>query len=227
MHIVSGSRPGRGRLQPGRNRTALVYVVLSLLVLGGGIACDELNDFKTSKGEVYRGGVVGAATTYVRSGDGGTSEIAQGDSFLLHGFEPGTWLELSFDPESAIAGKQDVGSVITYTCMEVGLSRCPEALRVDGPLASGKLKTIPGLQEDALSRYGFPGGSRIRNFILDGVFLAGATERHAMVFLSLMESGHVELRVVAPRFREGEGAAPVGGWQPALFGVFQLSRGTR
>jgi hypothetical protein len=74
-----------------------------------------------------------------------------------------------------------------------------------------------------LSEYDFPGGGRLRNYMLYARSTVstpdGPVGRSATVFLSLMESGSIEARVMAPSIRlDGIDAAP------ALFGVFVLER---
>jgi hypothetical protein len=53
--------------------------------------------------------------------------------------------------------------------------------------------------------------------VIDG----STTPRAAMVFLSLMENGGMEARVISPSVLDTDGKSEL---QPALFGVFLLNR---
>lgn len=179
---------------------ALVFVSMA--------ACDDLDDFRTGEGEAFVGTVVGNSVT--DAGDG------SGRAFVLLGFEAGTVMQLSFDP-GAVGPGESPGSLSTYTCDDGLKEACPESLRTPGPISAAPLRPIDGLQHDALSRYDFPGASRLRNYMFHvPVGPADGAGGFAMVFLSLMESGRIEVRVVFP----GNGAG-------ALFGVFRLNRGAQ
>lgn len=212
-------------------------VVLASLVLGAPLAaCDDLKDYSTGPGEVYRGAVVGSAPQVVqddagadagqkaadRGHDGAVGTTTAGaatEVFLLYGFATGTLLDLTFDADAVTQAKPGpVGTLETYTCSVVQMAQCASEDRVQGPLVDMELYVIPGLSQDVLSRYDFPGGNRLRNFIVHGV-TPGPSGRSAMVFVSLMEKGGIELRVMAP-----EGPAVDGASAPQLFGVFRLKR---
>ena len=84
-----------------------------------------------------------------------------------------------------------------------------------GPIDHADLERFPKLPHDFLSDYTFPGASRLRNYIMAVRLAEGAPGAHAIVFISLMDNGGVEVRIIAPGAESGgEG----------LFGVFQLTR---
>jgi len=166
---------------------------LLIAVFACALGCDDLHKFRIGADEVFSGPVVGSD-----SPEAGV--VATGCDFVLCGFPERTSLSLSdFDPE--LAGGVMTRGVITTS---------------DDTFVNAKLVQIPGLEHDALSQYTFPGGGRVRNYMLGARF--GADDaRYAMVFVSLMEDGRIEVRVHAP-------STQVGG-DDALFGVFRLCRG--
>ncbi|MDD9939841.1 MAG: hypothetical protein OXU20_02145 [Myxococcales bacterium] len=172
-------------------------------------ACDDLDDFRTSEREVFLGPVVGAQPE-----DAGTGQTQQ--PFLLYGFDTALQMELRFDPSIAGSVKADrsPGTIDTYTCAAGTPTRCGAEDRVPGPLRMAPLQPIAGLAEDVLARYDFPGPGRVQNYMFYAAVHQGATAGHAMVFVSLMESGRVEVRVAAPAV---DRAGP-------LFGIFRLER---
>lgn len=192
---------------------------LGLLLIGSLAACDDLQDFETSEGQVFRGSVVGSPPQ--RQPDGGVQE-----AFLLHGFPANVQMELTLDPQAAARGSDGVGTVVTYVCDEPLRADCPDSMRSEGPILKAGLAAVPGLADDALSRYTFPGPSRIRNFILSAPFESDGVVRAAMVFVSLMENGGIEVRVVAPGVAM-DGASADGGPLEPLFGFFRLERAKR
>jgi hypothetical protein len=185
--------------------------------------CDDLRAFQTAPGDVFRGEVIGSDAD------------PNVDSFIRKGFGSHTLLELTFDPSAAdVALGSDAsvsvqrmpvaGSIYTYQCPQ-GRAQCDASERTDGPFVNAPLIPIEALTHDPLSQYTFPGGGRLRNYIFGVHFVSESAEsrtgRDAMLFISLMESGHVEVRAMAPGVlaRDGEEER----W-PALFGVFSLSR---
>ena len=95
-----------------------------------------------------------------------------------------------------------------------------------GSSTTRALEPIANLTHDALSQYDFPGGGRLRNYMFFARFaLAGrrrrAATRDATVFVSLMENGKVEVRVIAPSVLASDGETEL---LPPLFGVFVLKR---
>jgi hypothetical protein len=190
-------------------------VLITVLLLAG---CEGLERFRTRSGEVFHGEVIGSD----RSG--------AAPSFIREGFESHTEMELTFDPEAAAAaidagatGPEPVGTVHTYQCPP-DTDLCAERRRTSGHFDHAPLEPVPQLATDALSQYDFPGGGRLRNYILGARFETTVeTEthrRHAMVFLSLMENGRIEVRVIAPSVLDAEAAELA----PPLFGVFSLER---
>jgi hypothetical protein len=165
------------------------------LMLGAVLAvgCDDLDEYRVSGNQKFQGPVVGSD-----SGDAGPSSSAC--AFVLCGFAERTTLTLTeFDPDLA-GGPEPTGRISTS----------------DGTFEAARLVSVPGLQHDALSEYTFPGGGRVRNYIVGARF--GANDRrYAMVFISLMDNGRIEARVHAPS------TDPNG--NDALFGVFHLCRG--
>lgn len=206
----------RARARPRRFRGAGAgcagALLPALLLLAG---CDEIDEFRTGPDEVFRGQVIGADR------DGGVS-------FIRSGFPAGTMLELTFDPASASTrlaadGTRSAGTIRTYRCPD-GAPQCDGDERVPGHFDGSPLEAIANLSHDALSQYDFPGGGRLRNYLFGtrfaGVPDAGVRTRDAMVFLSLMENGRVELRVIAQSVLGEDGQE----LEPALFGVFPLER---
>jgi hypothetical protein len=204
-----------------RRSARLTGFALLLIALAG---CDDLGEFKTQPNEVFRGEVIGSDAD------------PDMESFIRKGFVSHTLLELSFDP-NASAGSSDAGMAMavtagvvdSYVCPD-GASSCDEGLRTNGVFVHAPLINIPGLAHDPLSQYDFPGGGRLRNYILGARFTSQAegeargTGRDATLFVSLMENGRMEVRAMAPPLLESDGMTER--W-PALFGVFQLSRKAR
>lgn len=197
---------------------------LALLALALLAGCEDLSEFKTKPGEVFRGEVIGSDAD------------PNVESFIRKGFVSHTLLELSFDP-NASAGSSDAGVVVavtagavdTYVCPD-GASGCDERERSAGLFVHAPLINIAGLAHDPLSQYSFPGGGRLRNYIFGARFqskddgASSGTDRDATLFVSLMENGHMEVRAMAPPVLESDGMTER--W-PSLFGVFQLSRAPR
>lgn len=156
------------------------WVLIAVIVGLLAVGCEDLSEFRTDGDDVFRGEVVG--------GEAGDPER----SFIRRGFASRTRLELTFHPARANSN--------------------PGELRLTDPegveLAAASLMPIEPLPHDTLSQYEFPGGGRLRNYIF-GTRLRVAGELHdTMVFLSLMEDGSVDVRLISP--------------DGALFGVFPL-----
>lgn len=190
----------------------LACSVLALAVLLA--ACDGLSEFRTEPGEVFEGSVIGA--------DGGDS------AFIRSGFPAHTRLALTFNPAKAVPASEDAeaaGTITTYKCEDPA---CGEDDRTSGSFTEADLEPIPQLSHDALGVYEMPGNTRLRNYIFgarfssdDGLF---AVQRHAMVFLSLLENGRVEVRLIAPSVLGADGTSTE---HEALFGVFSLERSSK
>ena len=191
--------------------------LLGLLALS---ACDELGDFRTESGEVFHGEVIGSTTD------------PDAPSFIREGFVSHTEIDLTFDPALARSpaaddgepNREPAGTLDTYVCPP-DTDLCRKSQRKPGPFQRAALEPIERLNHDALSQYDFPGGGRLRNYILGAHFdseLADGSRvnRHALVFLSLMENAQVEVRVLAGSMRGSDGEEEL----PALFGVFVLER---
>lgn len=160
-------------------------LLLSLLLLGA-FGCESYERFRADGTAVFRGSVYG---------DGEAS-------FLRRGFPAASIAEITFDPDAA---QRATAGTITVTT--------PEDVRV---LDAVVLETIQPLAHDLLSEYSFPGAGRIQSFL----FLARPMEgplmgREVMVFLSLLDSGEMEIRVIAGTGEESRGD---------VFGVFRLRR---
>lgn len=195
------------------------YRLLALTCVLALCACDELGEFRTADGEIFHGEVIGSTTKPDEA------------SFIREGFVSHTEMDLTFDPALARTpaehdGKprQPAGTLDTYVCPP-DTDLCPKAQRKPGPFRRSALEPIERLSHDALSEYDFPGGGRLRNYILGAHFdsetsSGGTVDRHALVFLSLMENGAVEVRVLAGSMQEPDGDEQL----PALFGVFVLER---
>jgi hypothetical protein len=174
--------------------------VFLLLMLSAG--CNNLGEFRTEKEEIFTGPIIGS-----QAGD-------EQSSFIRSGFTSYTKLELTFDPNKAesapgtITARDEKGDI-------EGFDNTP-------------LKPIKPLLYDPLIEYTFPGGGRIRNYIF-GAHVQNQP-RGALVFISLMEDGEIEARVVAPAVTASDGktvekfdGAPLG----ELFGVFRLKKASR
>ena len=147
-----------------------------ICVLVAACGCDTLGEFATGEGEVYRGEVAG-----VYDPESCPDEIDC--SFIRRGFPSGVTLELTFDPAQQY---ENPGTISTSG------ESCGSTFS-DTPLLP-----IPPLAHDQLGLYEFPGSGRIRNYMFivrpESGPLAG---RDAMVFLSLIRGGNIEVRVIA------------------------------
>lgn len=170
------------------------------------VGCDTLGEFRTDEGDVYRGEIAGVNDP-LNCPDGIDC------SFIRRGFPYGVTLDLTFDPDEQYG---EPGTISTF-----GESCGPT-------FADTPLLPIPPLAHDQLGLYEFPGGGRIRNYMFvvrpeDGP-LAG---RDAMVFLSLIRGGNVEVRIVAGpglEICDPEDCGAIDSGQCDYFGVFTLSR---
>lgn len=141
------------------------------LALGG---CVNLEGFRTEEGVPFRGEVNGIDALDCE---------AEPCSFVRRGFQSGTELALTFDPDftSSVAGTM---TTVSDECDPV----------FDGT----ELHAIAPLVHDPLSQFDFPGGDRLRNYVLHARPRSGPlASRDVTVFLSLMNGDAVELRVVA------------------------------
>ncbi len=134
------------------------------------MGCEDLSRFATDGESVFRGAVIGS----------------ESDSFIRRGFTPGTRMELRFDPQ--ISAVPQPGTITTS----------PDPVTSERVFDETPLESIAALQHDSLSQYDFPGGGRVQNYI----YLARPSHgplagRDVMVFLSLLEDGSIELRVIA------------------------------
>jgi hypothetical protein len=178
---------------------------LGLLALLGlaAFGCDDLHEFKTTPGTIFRGDVVGSDSDPEQS------------SFIRKGFPSHTRMDLEFDPDAtAQAADSDdrpgaPGRVHTYTC-PASDSDCDADEGTAGPFDHARLEPIEQLTHDALSEYTFPGFGRLRNYIFGVRFenqpeSGDAIRRNAMVFVSLMDTGKVEVRAISPSVLSADG----------------------
>ncbi len=177
-----------------------------LWVLVAVVGCDSLSEFETGDGEIYTGLIAG-----VNDPDNCPDGIDC--SFIRRGFPSSASLDLQFNPFDVYSAP---GTITTRgeTC---GSS-------FDNTL----LLPIPPLQHDQLGLYEFPGSGRLRNFIFvarpDTGPLAG---RDAMVFLSLIRGGSIEVRVVAGPglvICDPNDCTELGAGDCDFFGFFSLGR---
>ena len=201
----------------------LRFVALFSLAAGSGFAvvgCNDLSEFKTNESSVFRGEVVGS-----------DSEPEQ-SSFIRKGFPSHTHMELQFDPYATSVNTEDAGKpasepgrVHTYVCPADDMN-CDSRDGTAGPFDHAPLEPIENLTHDALSQYTFPGFGRLRNYIYTLRFTTSgddgaAVDRNAMVFVSLMDTGKVEVRAISPSVLAEDGQTER---FSALFGVFLLDR---
>ncbi len=154
-----------------------------------------------------------------------TGSIVNGN-FVRSCFPASTTATLRFDPESAVARVGDGGA-----------SEVNRLTTGDGTFERTLLEPVPALAHDQLSELDFPGPRRFRNFILLARPQSGPLQGHdATVFVSLLEQGGVELRILGrtavgtqPCPTEGEltvDAGPAGERSAPrareYFGVFKL-----
>lgn len=193
------------------------------------LGCNDLSEFKTSPNTLFRGEVVGSDSDPDQS------------SFIRQGFVSHTKLELRFDPYATGAVSDDdaqpsrttngqPGRVHTYACPPEN-RECDASEGSVGPFDHDRLEPIENLAHDSLSEYTFPGGGRLRNYMFNvrfdtSVDADGGTKlaRSAMLFISLMDSGKIEVRAMAPSALAPDGRTEQA---PALFGVFVLDRQSR
>jgi hypothetical protein len=139
-----------------------------------------------------------------RTGECYRGEIV-GASFVRTGFDEGTRLSMTLDTNALAGGQGSAGVMWTS----------------DGLFTASSIAQMRELAHDSLSQFNFPGG-RLRNYL---VYVVAADGVPAMVVISLMENGLVEVRVmrqsmdVCP-FGETDCASPVT-FEP-LFGLFRL-----
>lgn len=205
----------------------LCYLGLILLVGLAAFGCDDLHEFKTTRGTVFRGEVVGSDSAPEQS------------SFIRKGFSSHTRMELEFDPEATgINADPDdhqergaPGHVHTFTC-PASKTGCLADDGTNGPFDHARLEPIENLAHDALSEYTFPGFGRLKNYMFSVRFetapaetdAGAAVQRNAMLFLSLMDTGKVEVRAISPSVLAADAESER---FSALFGVFMLDRQSR
>jgi hypothetical protein len=161
-------------------RTDAFLLAIAVLALSQA-ACDDLSSYRAVGGSsgVYRGAVIGS----------------DGDSFIRRGFAAGTELTLTFDPSLASSPSPPPGTITTSDlCM--GLPSFDNT----------PLEPILPLAHDQLSQLEFPGGGRIRNFMFSAHATAGCLAgRDAVVIVSLMDGGVIEVRVIVGTGDEARG----------------------
>ncbi len=147
------------------------------------VGCEDLSSFSTAPNEVYRGDII--QPEEVRKGFGRFSR-----------------LELTLDMAKI---DESPGTMTVVSRDELG----GEEIIFDAAL----LAPISSLKYDALSGIDFPTG-RLKNYILVAtVSSARFSGAEAIIVLSLMSNGSVEVRIISGR--------------DSLFGIFSLKKETR
>jgi len=169
-----------------RLRAASVVLVVAS-VLWGAIGCEDLDEFRTPPGKMFAGTVVGGGAMDPDAGIEG--------SFIRRGFPVGTQLLMTFDPTPPAPPPGMLPQIGTITTTDPD----PMDSSIGRTFDSTPLERIAPLQHDLLSEYDFPGGGRLRNYIFVAHGAAGGClgVREAMVFVSLLDEGNIEVRVVA------------------------------
>jgi len=146
-------------------------------------ACDDLSSFSTSEDEIYTGSIVQA------------EEVRKG-------FDKLTFMELTLN----IADIDTRAGTMHVTSRSD--SGEEEVLFDDA-----ELRAIQSMKYDSLSSLDFPTG-RLKNYILSSTLTGGLyAGMDAIVVLSLMSDGTVEVRIISGEER--------------LYGIFSLSKEKR
>ncbi len=182
-------------------------VVIMLFAISFSAGCTDLSNFSTEPGQRFTGVVVGS--------DDVTCADEASCSSIRRGFSSGTRLSMSFDP-----GTLDTSPGELSTTGEA----CGASL--DGT----PLVAISALAHDSLALYDFPGEGHVENRIYalrpETGPLAG---RDMMAFISLIEGGRVEVRLIAGSGRDPCGPSDCDRYarhECDYFGVFKLRRET-
>ncbi len=196
--------------------------VLIFMIALAGSGCTELGEFRGD----YSGDVLGG----VACADG-TGPC----SFIRRGFRGGTTLTLDdFDP-TVLTYDETTGAGPGRLSTDDEHCGVGTATFVDEPL-----RPVPAIAHDALSDLEVPGSSRVRTYVYALEPTRGPLAgRDAMVFVTLLEEGDLELRIVA-----GDGAMdcaalpllappdlpedcePRSRQECDFFGVFEISEGS-
>jgi hypothetical protein len=140
-----------------------------------------------------------------------------GGNFVRSCFAAETEATLVFDPDQVASGKSS-GTANRLTTS-------------DGVFDDTPLKMLAAVPHDQISRYDFPGPARLRNYVLMARPTSGPlAARDVVVFVSLLKSGRVEVRVMGRSIRTSdscpsETAVEGGTADPEVheyFGVFLL-----
>jgi len=180
----------------------LALLSFALVLLSG---CTDLSSFATPAGQRYTGIVVGSDD--VTCGDEASC------SFIRRGFSSGTRLTMSFDPTRRATSPGELTT--TGEACGVTLDHTP-------------LLAIPALAHDSLSLYDFPGEGHVESemYALKPTTgpLAG---RDMMAFVTLIDGGRVEVRLISGAGREACGPSDCDRFarhECDFFGVFSLNR---
>jgi hypothetical protein len=143
---------------------------------------------------------------FTTTGDHFEGTVVAAD-FVRTGIAPGTTMCLTFDADQIEASP---GTLSTS----------------DGTFQQAAMRPLPQLQNDPLSLYNF-GEGRIKNLIYaahasppDG---GSGTAADPLLFVSLLQSDNMELRVVRSAPEIGDATTPEGASAP-VFALFPLSR---
>ncbi|MEZ4287123.1 MAG: hypothetical protein R3A47_03050 [Polyangiales bacterium] len=178
----------------------VVALVVIAMILAG---CQDAARFRTDSDEVYKGRVFGER-----------DESCDYDcSFIRRSFSENTVLTMTYNPLSAdlVAGR------ISTTSESCGPS-----------LDNVELIEIAPLAHDQLSLLEFPGRSRVRNYIYAARPQSGPMAgRDPMVFVSLMQDGGIEVRIIVGSGANGcdpDDCATLSSGECDYFGVFSMKR---
>lgn len=184
---------------------------LLLLAAVSVAGCRDASSFGPGSGRRCEGGVVGSDVSFIR-----------------RGFCSGTTLAMSFKPFVLDGCPEPTGNWDAMISSNDGIH--PQEAQ---PFRCAPLRVVSPLEHDALSSYQFAGGGRVENYIYtvartDSEPMCGGRDvtQHAVAFVSVLESGAVEVRLLAG---DGTGPAEDDGCSPAsqpisrdLFGLFSL-----
>jgi hypothetical protein len=218
----------------------------AVIAIGLAPGCDELDEFRTGPDEIFHGQVIGGemdgGASFVRSGFEPRTEMEltfDPELAAAHDRdgEPrsaGAIHTYECPPESDLCAesRREAGH-FDHARLEAIPELASDALsQYDFP-GGGRLRNYmfgarfrtPGDTSSGISP-ALRGGEMSDSGIspaLRGDETSGAQLRDAMVFISLMENGRIEVRVIAQSAIDADGVAV----EPGLFGVFALERRAR
>lgn len=204
-----------------------ISLTLAWSVVAMFAGCHEAAELGATSGRVCRGGVIGSDVSFIR-----------------RGFCPGSTLEIAFSPTipadwncPTIEGPFDA-ILNTHDAVHT-----PES----DAFHCAPLRAIAPLEHDSLSSFTFPGGDRVLNTVyavsrtdlptacadaasmctdVPATCFASSPGQDAFAFVSLMDDGTVEVRVLSGNGTDDNESACSDGTLPVsrnLFGVFSLT----